>query len=255
MTKTKSQLLNIVQLFPAQMNIYGDDGNAQIMRRRAELYGFAPRLLAYNSIADQDNLAQADIVLGGGGQDSGQRAILAELKKAKEQLLSLAHDKTPMLMICGLYQLFGHYFQTKDGDRLDGIGLFDLTTVGGDKRLIGNAVVDAGELGILMGYENHSGVTTLADDQAVLGQVVQGYGNDGLGVTEGALRYATIGTYLHGPVLSKNPQLADWLLSRAAERRYDDGKLKPADDQAKSKLAELKRLSDQARQIALTRPR
>lgn len=246
--------LNIVQLFPEQMNIYGDDGNAQIVCRRAELHGFAPNLTVYNSAADGAVLDQADIILGGGGQDSGQRAILPELKKAKPQLLSLAHDKLPMLMICGLYQLFGHYFQTRDGDKLDGIGLFDLVTVGGDKRLIGNAIVDAGELGILIGYENHSGATILGDDQVALGRVVRGFGNDGTGLAEGALRYAAIGTYLHGPVLSKNPQLADWLISRAAERRYGDNKLTPADDEAKKRLAEIGRLSDRARQIALTRP-
>ena len=230
--------LNVVQLYPDQMNIYGDNGNAQIVCRRAELYGYRVKLSAYNSIADKDQLLAADIVLGGGGQDSGQRAILADLQKIKPDLLSLAEGKLPMLMICGLYQLFGYYFQTKDGDKLDGIGLFDITTVGGDKRLIGNVVI-----------------TTLGDGQAALGQVVQGCGNDGQGLDEGAVRYSAIGTYLHGPVLSKNPKLADWLILRAVERKFGDAKLAPADDAARAELSKLGRLIDKAREVAKSRPR
>ena len=188
--------LVVVQLYPDQMNIYGDNGNAQIVCRRAQLYGYEPRLLAYNSRTDLDNLLKADLVVGGGGQDSGQRAILADLAKIKNDLLSMAAEKVPMLMICGLYQLFGYYFRTKDGDKLDGIGLFDLVTNGSDRRLIGNAIVESDEFGELIGYENHSGITKLNDNQAALGQIVQGYGNDGSGSDEGAMRYCAVGTYL-----------------------------------------------------------
>ena len=256
MAKTKrARQLNVVQLYPDQMNIYGDNGNAQIVCRRAELYGYKVESSAYNSIVDKDKLLTADIVLGGGGQDSGQRAILMDLQKIKPDLLSLAESKLPMLMICGLYQLFGHYFETKDGDRLDGIGLFDMTTVGGNERLIGNVVINSGEFGELIGYENHSGVTTLGDNQASLGQVIQGYGNDGTGVSEGAMRYSTVGTYLHGPVLSKNPKLADWLILRAVERKFGDGKLLPADDTAQAELSKLDKLISKARDVAKSRPR
>ena len=255
MTKASdTHQLRIVQLYPDQMNIYGDMGNVQVVAKRARLYGFDPAVVSYNSYADRDELAAADIILGGGGQDSGQRQILTDLGRVKPLLLQIAEDKTPILVICGLYQLFGHWFKTKDGDTLPGIGLFDLTTTGGDRRLIGNAIIDAGELGQLVGYENHSGVTTLGDEQAPLGQVVQGYGNDGLGLNEGAIKYATIGTYLHGPVLPKNPCLADFLISRAAERRYDDGRLTPADDEAKRELAKLDSLAAKARQVAADRP-
>ena len=252
---SQRQQLNIVQLYPEAMNIYGDNGNVQVVSRRAELYGYQVHLSQYNSIADLDNLLAADMVLGGGGQDSGQRAILADLQRVRPNLLALAEDKVPMLMICGLYQLFGHYFQTKDGDRLDGIGLFDITTVGGAKRLIGNAIIHNDQLGDLIGYENHSGVTTLGYDQATLGQVVAGYGNDGLGVNEGAIRYMAIGTYLHGPILSKNPRLADWLISSAVERRYGSpAKLRAAGESARIKLAALDKAIDRARDIARSRP-
>lgn len=250
----KSKSLNVVQLYSDRMNIYGDNGNVQVICRRAKLYGYEVQLSVYDSIDDRNVLLSADVVLGGGGQDSGQRAILADLGKIKADLLSLAESKLPMLMICGLYQLFGHYFQTKDGDRLDGIGLFDVTTVGGEWRLIGNAVVDSDEFGELIGYENHSGVTVLGDNQAALGQVVQGYGNDGTGTSEGAMRYSVVGTYLHGPVLSKNPRLADWLILRAVERKFGVTKLAPTDDEARAELNKLDKLIDQARAVAKSRP-
>lgn len=255
MAKQTRRQLNVVQLYPDQMNIYGDNGNAQIICRRAELYGYEVNLMAYNSITDKSVLLAADIVLGGGGQDSGQLAIVNDLQQIKPTLLQLAESKVPMLMICGLYQLFGHYFQTKDGERLTGIGLFDLTTVGGDRRLIGNAAIANDELGEIIGYENHSGVTTLGDNQAALGQVVSGYGNDGTSTNEGAIKYAVVGTYMHGPVLSKNPKLADWLIRRAVERKYDDDKLIPVDNDAKKMLAKLDKMADTARAVAKSRPR
>ena len=246
--------LVIIQLYPDQMNIYGDTGNAQIICQRVRLYGYEPQLLAYNSKADLNNLLKADLVVGGGGQDSGQRAILADLAKIKNNLLSMAAEKVPMLMICGLYQLFGHYFRTKDGDKLDGIGLFDLVTNGSDRRLIGNAIVESDEFGELIGYENHSGITKLNDNQAALGQIVQGYGNDGSGSDEGAMRYCVVGTYLHGPVLAKNSRLTDWLILRAVDRKYGNDKLRPADEDARARLKSIAKLEQLARDVAKTRP-
>ena len=251
----KRRQLNIVQLYPEQMNLYGDYGNARIICRRAELYGYRVRLVSYNSASDMANLVKADLILGGGGQDSGQRAILSDLVKLKSELPGMIEAGVPMLVICGLYQLMGHYFQTGDGNRLTGLGIFDAVTVAGQKRLIGNAVVDAGdELGVLVGYENHSGRTDLGKEQVPLGLVVKGWGNDGAGKLEGAIKQAAIGTYLHGPVLAKSPHLADWLLARASYRRYGEAKLEPANSHVEKELAHLERLSEQARQIALTRP-
>lgn len=251
----KRRQLNIVQLYPEQMNLYGDYGNTQIICRRAELYGYRVRLVSYNSAPDMANLVKADLILGGGGQDSGQRAILSDLVKLKSELPGMIEAGVPMLVVCGLYQLMGHYFQTGDGDRLTGLGIFDAVTVAGRKRLIGNAVVDAGdELGVLIGYENHSGRTDLGKEQVPLGRVIKGWGNDGAGKLEGAIKQAAVGTYLHGPVLAKSPRLADWLLARASYRRYGEAKLEPADGHAEKELARLERLSERARQIALTRP-
>ena len=251
---SKSNTLHIVQLFPLEMNIYGDNGNAQILSYRARLYGYNVELKAYQTSADEDILRSADIVLGGGGQDSGQRAILDELALAKSTILDLAHDKTPMLMVCGLYQLFGHYFQTSSGEKLAGIGLFDMITKATNQRLIGNIQLDSDQFGGLVGYENHSGITKLANNQASLGRVVMGYGNDETGSHEGAVRYGVVGTYLHGPILAKNPVLADWLLSRAVERKKGDTKLVASNDETAKILKKLNRQIELARQVAYLRP-
>ena len=146
-----SRALNIVMLYPAEMNIYGDHGNLEFLTRRAELYGFKVSVVAYEpGDTFPDNV---DIILGGGGQDSGQTKITDDLMQLAPKLRQLAQDGVPMLVICGLYQLFGHYFQTADDVKIPGIGLFDAYTVAGDKRLIGNIVTDwAGYQ--LVGYEN-----------------------------------------------------------------------------------------------------
>lgn len=251
---SKKRPLRVVQLYPRQMNIYGDNGNAQIICRRAELYGYDVELGAYNLIEDSKILLSADIVLGGGGQDSGQRAIVNDLAKIKPELLRLAEDKVPMLMICGMYQLFGHYFETNQGDRLNGIGLFDMVTVGGDKRLIGNIVISNDQLGEIIGYENHSGVTELGDSQSALGVVVSGYGNDSNSLNEGAVRYRTVGSYLHGPILAKNPKLADWIIAGAVERTFGDCKLRAANERCSRKLAMLDKSIEFARKVAKNRP-
>ena len=251
---SKKRPLRVVQLYPRQMNIYGDNGNAQIICRRAELYGYDVELGAYNSIDDSKTLLSADIVLGGGGQDSGQRAIVNDLAKIKPELLRLAEDKVPMLMICGMYQLFGHYFETNQGDRLNGIGLFDMVTVGGDKRLIGNIVISNDQFGEILGYENHSGMTELGNSQSALGVVVSGYGNDSNGLNEGAIRYRTVGSYLHGPILAKNPKLADWIIVGAVERAFSDSKLRVANEQCGKELAMLDESIKSARKVAKSRP-
>ena len=123
----------------------------------------------------------------------------------------MATDGVVMLAICGTYQMLGHEFRTKDGVRIAGTGVLDLTTTGSDTRLIGNHIVDT-EFGRLAGYENHSGLTDLGAGVVALGRTVLGRGNNGRDHTEGAVRDNVFGTYLHGPVLAKSARFADELL-------------------------------------------
>jgi CobQ-like glutamine amidotransferase family enzyme len=159
----------------------------------------------------------AHLLVGGGGQDSGQARVEDDLALVADRLRSLAADGVPMLMICGMYQLFGNAFITVAGQRLPGLGILDVTTQGNAKRMVGPVVLRT-DVGEVVGYENHSGSTTLGAGQSPFGTVLSGIGNNGTDGTEGARSGNVIGSYLHGPVLPANPALADSLIGIAAEQ-------------------------------------
>ena len=234
-----SKSITIVQLYAHDMNIYGDNGNVLVLQRRLEWHGFTPIIVQYNlgdSLPDD-----IDIIVGGGGQDSGQSKIQADLVTIGPILNQLAEAGTPMLVICGLYQLFGRFFETQDGQRLEGIGIFDAETYGKSERLIGNIVTHSEEFGNIVGYENHSGQTFLSGDTTPLATVKVGAGNNTTEKHEGARKHNVIGSYLHGPLLPKNPQIADWLIKQAVVNRYGEFKAGKIDDE----------LAKRARKIAL----
>lgn len=161
-------------------------------------------------------------------------------------------------MICGLYQLFGEYFETVDGSRLDGIGVIGAYTVGQEVRMIGNLTEHSADFDDIIGYENHSGQTFLREGVQPLGTVdADGTGNNGEDHTEGARVNNVIGTYMHGSLLPKNPAIADFLIRTAAERRY--GSFDPvAAGQTQAQRAELDRINaiaGNARRVAMSRPR
>lgn len=240
---SQSKELIILQLYPNKMNIYGDWGNVLTVQRRAEWHGYAPKLIEYNEgDTFPDNV---DIIIGGGGQDSGQTVIQDDLLGIGPRLIELAQNDTPMLVICGLYQLFGHSFTTLDGTVIQGIGMLDLETIGGTERLIGNIVTRSHEFGQIIGYENHSGQTYLGQDMTPLGMVEKGAGNNTKDGTEGVRYRNVIGSYLHGSLLPKNPNIADFLIEQAAIQRYGEFTSGVIDDT----------ITDQARTIALGRPR
>lgn len=235
--------VHLVQLYPRDMNIYGDWGNTLTLKRRLEKYGYAVRLSDHDP--GDPFPADADLLVGGGGQDSGQFRVQEDLQRIAPELRAMAADGVPMLAICGLYQLFGHEFRTGAGQTLPGIGVLDLTTVGGPTRLIGNIVLESPEFGTVVGYENHSGVTRLGPGQAPLGTVAKGAGNNGEDGTEGARVHHVVGSYLHGSMLPKNPAVADHLIRAAVERRLGAFDAAPLDDT----------LAERAREVAQARPR
>jgi len=170
-----------------------------------------------------------DILLGGGGQDAAQGNIGRDFVSRGPELRAMADDGVVMLTICGSYQLLGDHFLTKDGQRIEGVGVLDVVTNGSDHRLIGNNHLDT-DWGRLVGFENHSGLTELGSEVQPLGRTVSGRGNNGRDLTEGAVRDNVFGTYLHGPVLAKSPRFADELLRRALGRRGLPNELEPLDD-------------------------
>ena len=240
---TQQKTLHILQLYPNDMNIYGDNGNVLVLQRRLEWYGYTPVIHLYNP---GDTLPTTiDIVVGGGGQDSGQYVVQEDLHRISSRLQDMADNDTPMLVICGLYQLFGHFFETREGVRINGIGILDVKTYGKSERLIGNIVTDTDDFGTIIGYENHSGQTYLGPHATPLGTVRLGAGNNLEDGHEGARYRRVIGSYLHGSLLPKNPTIADYLIRHAAINRYGDFSAMPIDD----------RLTERARQQAMKRPR
>ncbi len=220
--------LTLVHLYPREMNMYGDTGNVLVLRKRLEWRGLDAVVVPVNV---GDSLpADADIVLGGGGQDAAQGEIGADFVSRAATLQAMASDGVVMLTICGAYQMLGHEFLTKDGVRIEGAHVLDVTTRGADVRLIGNHAIST-DWGRLVGFENHSGLTTLGSGVAPLGRTVTGRGNNGTDLTEGAVHLNVFGTYLHGPVLAKSPEFADELLRRALQRRGQDTALAPLDDE------------------------
>ena len=211
-------ILRVVQLYPRDMNIYGDWGNALVLQQRIRWHGYTPELLEYN--AGDPFPDDVDIIVGGGGQDSGQLVIQDDLQARADSLKKLAEDGTPMLVICGLYQLFGRFFKTRTGSVIPGIGILDVETHGTDERLIGNVKVTTSEFGEVLGYENHSGQTTLGGGVRPLGTVAKGTGNNSSDGHEGARYRNIVASYLHGSLLPKNPAIADFLIRTAAERKF-----------------------------------
>ena len=235
--------LTLVHLYPREMNIYGDTGNVLVLRKRLEWRDLPVQVVPVSVGDPLPN--DADILLGGGGQDAAQGEIGADFASRGAQLRALADDGVVMLTICGSYQMLGHEFVTQEGRRIAGVGVLDVTTQGQPVRLIGNNYVDTPDAGRLVGYENHSGLTTLGPGARPLGRTQHGRGNNGKDGTEGAVRDNVIGTYLHGPVLAKSPRFADDLLRRAYARRGEETELEPLDDT----------LPELAARVAVARPR
>ena len=227
--------IHIVHIYPNEMNTYGDRGNLLTLVKRAEWHGLEPIVHYYN--AGDKFPKDADIVLGGGGQDSAQDDIQNDILRIGDKLHELVQTGVPMLMVCGTYQLFGNRFVTLNGTEIKGIGIFNIETVGGPKRLIGNVVVETEDFGTLYGFENHSGKTYLGAGQLALGKVTRGNGNNSEDKSEGARTKNAIGTYCHGPLLPNNPLLADGLIRLALQRKGTSTELPAVDD----RLANLSR--------------
>lgn len=226
--------LNLCHLYPELMNLYGDRGNMIALQRRCQWHGITARVMGLGPGQELDP-AEYDIIFIGGGQDKEQRAIAPDLVEVKgPSLIKAVEQGVVLLAVCGGYQLLGHYYRPVEGEILPGLGLLDIRTEGGRRRLIGNVVIesdlDSDGPRTIVGFENHSGRTFLGPGVRPLGRVISGWGNNGEDRTEGAVYRNAIGTYLHGSLLPKNPWLADWLVARALERRYGTALLDSLDD-------------------------
>jgi len=231
--------LKLCHLYPEVLNLYGDRGNIICMKKRLEWRGIDCEVHQLK-LGEKADLTQYDLFFIGGGQDFEQEVLLEDLRTGKgADIISAVEDGRTFLCICGGYQMMGHYYETYDGVRCEFLGAVDFYTVGGDVRMIGNYAYKLGaESGgsSVVGFENHSGRTRLGPGVSALGTVIRGYGNNGEDKTEGVRYRNVFGSYSHGPILPKNPELCDFLLETALERRYGEKiKLDPLPDDFEKK--------------------
>jgi len=217
--------LVVGHLFPDYLNIYADRGNIAVLSRRARWRGYQLEVRALGASAEI-RPGEHDLFYVGGGQDREQALIAPELAALGPSLRQAFDAGAAFLAVCGGYQLLGGYYRDRNGVELPGIGLLPLHTVAGSRRMIGDVLLECelepSSKQTLAGFENHAGRTILDTGAKPLGRVVAGFGNDGESGYEGCRLGRAIGTYLHGPLLPRNPWLADWLLEQAIAHRTGD---------------------------------
>lgn len=214
--------LTIGYLYGDLMNIYGDTGNITVLKKRSEWRGIKVEVKNI-SVGDKLKTGECDIYFFGGGQDQSQNKVAKDLRSKVKVLKTEAERGVPFLSICGGYQLLGEYYQPFTGPKLEGAGIFPAYTKASNDRMIGNIVINT-EFGKLVGFENHSGKTFLKEGAKPLGKVIKGFGNNGEDGLEGCIYNNAIGCYMHGSLLPKNPELADWLIGKSLETKYGEVK-------------------------------
>jgi hypothetical protein len=253
--------LTIGWLYPSLMSTYGDRGNVICLQKRAQWRGIDVQVLPLDQLTPSTHLHNVDVFMGGGAQDRQQEIVMRDLRGIKAEIMrEKIEGGTPGVFTCGAPQLLGHYYEPALGQRIEGLGLFDFVSKhpGADAhRCIGNLVfqLTASRLvqdlesietrPVVIGFENHGGRTFLGNVEP-LGRVVKGYGNNGKDGTEGAFYRNAIATYSHGPLLPKNPFLADWLIQTALTEKYQTlVSLEPLDDSlaTQARKAMFKRLA------------
>jgi lipid II isoglutaminyl synthase (glutamine-hydrolysing) len=225
-------------LYPDYLNIYADRGNMAVLERRAAWrgIGFDYRTIGLGEKANPD---EHDLYYVGGGQDREQALVAPDLATKGESLREAVAGGAAFLAVCGGYQLLGRFYRDRSGAELPGVGLLPHHTVAGERRMIGDVLLECelepGHRRTLAGFENHAGRTYLDEGAEPLGRVVAGFGNNGEDGVEGSRVGNALGTYLHGPLLPRNPWLADWLIRKALARRLGDAPdLEPLPDDFES---------------------
>lgn len=253
--------VRVLHLYDQYLNIYADRGNIEVLRARAawrgvdlDVRGLAP--------GERFEPGEHDLIYVGGGQDRDQQMIAERMSEdVGPAIKSAVEEGTALLAVCGGYQLLGTGYLDTTGVHQPGVGLFDLSTAAGEGRLIGNVAIEAELPSIgaraastvtVAGFENHAGRTTLGASARAFGRVLHGSGNDGSSGEEGCRLHHAIGTYLHGPLLPRNPELADWLLAAAlAHAHGTDAAL--LIDQVGSVPAAVERLEERALAASVAR--
>lgn len=250
MTQNTKYSLTLGWLYPELMSTYGDRGNIIVLKKRCEWRGIETKIIHLDLGFRISDLKACDMLFMGGAQDRQQKLVSEDLDTEKVKTLKeMVENGIPGLYICGAYQFLGTFYKEADGTIIDGLGIFDLYTENpgeGKKRLIGNTVVNYelltpnSELNTLVGFENHGGRTYLGKHIEPLATVKVGFGNNGEDKTEGAVYKNSFGSYMHGPILPKNPHFTDLLIKLALEKKYkEEISLSPLDDELEQKANQL----------------
>lgn len=228
----KEKSIKILYLYPDMLELYGDYGNIQVLKYRIESRGYKAIIDRYSIGNAAPNFNDYDIVFAGGGADNEQSILAEDLVKYKDNIKDAVNNGVFFLLICGAYQLFGKYYKGVEGNIIPGLEVFDYYTVANPdrkKRCIGNIVIKT-KMGNVIGFENHGGQTF--DISNSFGNVLFGNGNKFGDSEEGFIENNVIATYLHGPLLSKNPELCDYIIKYCLNRKYNENiKLTPLNDE------------------------
>lgn len=235
--------LEILYLYPDILELYGDFGNIQVLKYRLEKRGIKANITPYSIGDDSPDFTKFDLVFSGGGADQEQGILSEDLIKYKDNIKEAVKNGVFFLLICGSYQLFGKYYKSADGNIIPGLEIFDYYTEAiqdRQKRCIGNIVINAklnNKETKIIGFENHGGQTFNIDTP--FGDVLYGNGNKFGDTKEGFMKQNVIATYLHGPLLSKNPELTDYIIKYCLDRKYnEDIALEPLNDDFENKCRE-----------------
>ncbi len=226
--------LIIGHLYPELFNLYGDRGNVQCLEKRLRWRGMEAEVISL-PVGERIDFSNLDIVCWGGSSDRESELASRYLTGIRRDFKAYVEDGGSVLAVCAAYQLLGDYYETPGGKTM-GLGLLEIYTRWAPGRLVGNIVLKSKLVPMpVVGFENHGGRTYIGS-YSPFGTVNSGHGNTEKGDYEGLLYKNVIGTYLHGPLLPKNPQICDLILKRALERRYGtDIILQPLPDEAEHK--------------------
>lgn len=222
--------LHVAWLYDDLLELYGDRGNMSVLKMRCEKRGITLHIHQY-SVGDQFDLTVMDMIFIGGGSDREQNIIYEDLLARRDDFVTAIENDVVVLLICGGYQLMGQYYKDLDGNMLKGLGIFDYYTESSRDRMVGYIGIDCeidGRTFQLIGFENHGGKTKNVTQ--TLGKVFAGHGNNGEDGHEGVLYKNVFGTYLHGPLLTRNPELADVFIEKMVRRHHTDFMITPLDD-------------------------
>ena len=228
--------LNIVHLYPDLLNLYGDKGNIECLKKRLLWRGIDVDVKFCTSENSDIDFENTDIFFLGGGTDREQKLVCEKLRERREDFLNFAENGGTIIAVCGGFEMIGKQF-CSDGEKVDGIGILDIFSEGSDKnsRFTGNIAIESETCGKIVGFENHGGRMNIGE-YTPLGKVLNGYGNDGASGYEGVIYKNITGTYIHGPLFPKNPVLCDKILEDALKHKYEkfEGLLNLNDELEKS---------------------